>query len=414
MTDCQAETELGPLATARGGFAAAAPPWWSLLPRRWAGRLAAGELTLQFPGGASVAIAGREPGPRARMNIHRPALAWKLLSGGELGLARSHIDGDWDSPDLAALFDLGVANQAALDRELNKPPAGMLARLRHRRRANTRAGSRRNIAFHYDLGNPFYAAWLDASMTYSAALYERPDLSLHDAQLAKYDRIIGKLGLRPGDHVLEIGCGWGGFAERAAATVGCTVTGLTLSQEQARFARERAENAGLADRIRIRLEDYRDCVGQFDHIVSIEMFEAVGEENWPVYFSALRRLLKPGGRAMLQIITIDDACFDAYRRRADFIQTYVFPGGMLPSPTKLSLHAAEAGFGVADTLWFGRDYERTLNEWQRAFDAAWPRIAIQGFDERFARLWRYYLQYCAAGFRSGRIDVGHFLLAPKS
>lgn len=387
-------------------------PLWARLLCGWGDRIAAGQLTIRFPNGDTHFAQGALPGPSASLNVRSAKLVWKLASGGSLGFARAYLDGDWDTPDLGAVLQLGVANQAALGTVLDAPgPARLVAFLRHRLRANTRAGSRRNIAFHYDLGNDFYRHWLDETMTYSSALFLSEDQSLADAQRAKYARIVEALDLGPDDHVLEIGCGWGGFAEYAVAETGCRVTGLTLSREQAEFARERLAQAGLAVKVEIRLQDYRDCAGRFDKIVSIEMFEAVGEENWPTYFDALRALLKPGGRAMVQAITIADEHFVHYRRNADFIQTYIFPGGMLPSPRAFTSVATERGLAVLDRKFFGTDYDKTLLAWDRAFVSAWHRIEPLGFDARFKRMWRYYLHYCATGFHSGRIDVAQFLLA---
>lgn len=386
-------------------------PLWSRVLRGWADRIVAGELTIHFPDGASHRVRGLRPGPAATLHVRRGRLLWRIASGGDLGLARGYIDGDWDTADLGALLELGLLNEQALRSVLHAPGLGrILAYLRHRLRANTRAGSRRNIAFHYDLGNDFYRQWLDETMTYSSAIFTGPEQSLADAQREKYARVVRELALGESDHVLEIGCGWGGFAEFAARETGCRITCLTLSKEQAAFARERIAAAGLADRVEIRLEDYRDCAGQFDKIVSIEMFEAVGEENWPVYFDALRSLLKPGGRAMLQVITIAEAGFEHYRRNADFIQTYIFPGGMLPSRTAFAAGVSAAKLDLVASEFFGRDYEKTLLIWDQAFSAAWHRIEAQGFDAPFKRMWRYYLQYCAVGFRHGKIDVGQFLL----
>lgn len=387
-------------------------PLWSHLLCRWADRIAVGHLTLEFPDGRRHHVRSALPGPSASLRIRRPAsLVRKLATGGGLGLARGYVDGDWDTADLGALLKFGHANEAALAPVLQAPRlAKALAYLRHRTRSNTRGGSRRNIAFHYDLGNDFYRQWLDETMTYSAGLFSSADQSLAGAQRAKYARIVDELGIGPDDQVLEIGCGWGGFADYAAREIGCRVTALTLSREQAEFARDRLAAAGLSDRVEIRLQDYRDCPGEFDKVVSIEMFEAVGEENWPVYFDVVRERLKPGGRAMIQVITIADAHFAHYRRNADFIQTYIFPGGMLPSYGAFAAVAADSGLTIRDSHFFGADYERTLLHWDRSFAAAWHRIENLGFDARFKRMWRYYLHYCAVGFRTGRIDVGQFHL----
>lgn len=388
-------------------------PLWARPLCIWADRIVAGQLTIRFPNGSAHFAQGSLVGPSASLKVRSGKLVWKLASGGSLGLARAYLDGDWDTADLGVLLQLGVTNEAALGAVLDAPaPARLLSFLRHRLRANTRAGSRRNIAFHYDLGNDFYRHWLDETMTYSSAMFLQDDQSLADAQRAKYARIVAALDLGPHDHVLEIGCGWGGFVEYAARETGCRVTGLTLSREQAKFARERLAQAGLADKVEIKIEDYRDCAGRFDKIVSIEMFEAVGEENWPIYFDALRALLKPGGRAMIQVITIADEHFAHYRRDADFIQTYIFPGGMLPSPAVFTSVARDRGLAVLDQKLFGADYDKTLLAWDRAFVAAWRNIEPLGFDARFKRMWRYYFHYCAIGFRSGRIDVCQFLLAP--
>ncbi|GAK70360.1 cyclopropane-fatty-acyl-phospholipid synthase [Agrobacterium rubi TR3 = NBRC 13261] len=387
-----------------------APLWQRMICRR-VSNMTYGRLTLVFPGGCEYVVSGPEPGPHGVISLNRGRVVRRLVMGGSLGFAQSYMDGDWDSPDLVSLLELAIANEKNWQ-AVSEPSrlVSAFALLRHRLRRNSKAGSRRNIAFHYDLGNRFYSAWLDETMTYSSALFEKPGLSLAEAQNAKYDRIVEQLNIGPDDHVLEVGCGWGGFAEYAIAKTGCRVTGLTLSTEQADFARARLAKAGLAERADIRLEDYRDCQGQYSKIVSIEMFEAVGEENWSTYFRRLRELLAPGGEAMVQVITIDESRFDEYSRNADFIQTYIFPGGMLPSITKFRDAATREGFANTDMLRFGKDYDRTLMLWDRAFLANWHRIEPLGFDERFRRMWRYYLHYCSAGFRAGTIDVVQFKL----
>ncbi|MBZ8131921.1 cyclopropane-fatty-acyl-phospholipid synthase family protein [Afifella sp. IM 167] len=385
-------------------------PAWQPLARLIASGIAKGELAVHFPDGRIFRSCGREAGPSAAIHIHSGRLVARLIAGGGMGLAESYIAGEWSSPDLPAFLEFAMVNEpeggAALALARLKEGAD---RLRHARRANTRAGSRRNIAAHYDLGNEFYAAWLDPSMTYSAALFTQPDMSLQAAQTAKYARIAEMLELKAGESVLEIGCGWGGFAEYAAG-IGCHVTGLTLSARQAEYARTRLGDAGLAERAEIRLEDYRDAGGHYDKIVSIEMFEAVGEAHWPDYFAVLDRRLKAGGRALIQTITLDHGRFERYRRRADFIQRYVFPGGMLPSREAFEAKARATGFFLADAFFFGHDYAETLMRWEKAFLARWPEIEKLGFDARFRRLWRYYLNYCATGFSSGRVDVGQFVL----
>lgn len=393
------------------GFSGFSLPSWQKLLLRWGGRITSGRLRLVLPDEREFTFEGDRAGPSATLRLHNARPVRRLLWGGGLGFARSYMDGDWDSPDLATFLELALANEERLA-TIDKPSAILraIANLRHRLRNNSLAGSRRNIAFHYDLGNDFYRAWLDQTMTYSSALFASADDRLEDAQNAKYDRIITELGIGPDDHVLEIGCGWGGFAEYAIAKTGCRVTGLTLSREQAAYARERLIRAGLAAHADIRLEDYRDCQGTFSKIVSIEMFEAVGEENWPTYFRRVKELLSPGGKAMIQVITIGEERFAHYRANAEFIQTYIFPGGMLPSVTAFEQGAQKEGLSVSSRFRFGRDYERTLLAWDRAFTANWASIQPLGFDDRFYRMWRYYLHYCAAGFRRGRLDVVQFEL----
>ncbi|WP_128291356.1 SAM-dependent methyltransferase [Afifella aestuarii] len=385
---------------------------WSRLARQIVDRIAVGELTLHFPDGSQMTAAGAAAGPHAVMHIHRGRFFLRLLNSGAIGLAEGYIAEDWSSPDLEAVLELALLNEPAVgDAVALNRLQGAWERLRHLGRANTRRGSRRNIAAHYDLGNEFYRRWLDETMTYSAALFARSDVDLAEAQRAKYRRIIDILKLKPGERVLEIGCGWGGFAEIAAKEADCHVTGLTLSREQAAFARERLAGAGLGEKTEIRLEDYRDTAGSYDKIVSIEMFEAVGEANWATFFNVVHRRLKENGRALIQVITMDEGRFQHYRKNVDFIQRYVFPGGMLPPRSAFESHAREAGFEVGDAFFFGRDYAETLRRWEKAFLAHWPAVSELGFDERFRRLWRYYLTYCAVGFKRGRVDVGQFLLA---
>jgi cyclopropane-fatty-acyl-phospholipid synthase len=283
-----------------------------------------------------------------------------------------------------------------------------LDRLRHRLRPNSRRGSRHNIAAHYDISNAFYGCWLDGAMTYSSALFRDGGETLEAAQLAKYHNLAHLLGLKPGQHVLEIGCGWGAFAIIAAKDYGCRVTAVTLSREQQAFAVQRVRAEGLESRVEVRLQDYRDVDGVFDRIASIEMFEAVGEAFWPAYWGVVRQRLKPGGVAALQVITIADDRFARYRRGADFIQCHVFPGGMLPSPSALRAEIAAAGLTLTDEERFGASYARTLEIWRQRFEAAWPEIRAHGFDERFRRLWLYYLAYCEAGFRTAAIDVAQY------
>ena len=385
------------------------PGAWAL--RRLLRHLHCGTLTIVLPDGRQVTRRGPAPGPDAVMHLHRWRTWARLLVNGDMGFAEAYMDDDWSSPDLAALIELAARNQAAIPGADGAIwPVRMLYRWAHRARDNTRANSRRNIAEHYDLGNDFYARWLDAGMSYSSALYRDPGQSLEDAQAAKQDRVLELLDAQQGHRVLEIGCGWGGLAERLAAA-GCELTAVTLSQAQHGFARERLEQAGLAERADIRLQDYRDIRGGYDRIVSIEMLEAVGEAWWSAWFEQLRSLLRPGGVIVFQTITIDDARFAAYRRSADFIQRYIFPGGMLPSPAALRAEIAAAGFAVEHLHTFGDSYARTLRDWQRRFQAAWPEIAASGFPARFKRMWEYYLCYCEGGFRARSVDVGLWRLA---
>ncbi|WP_242222557.1 SAM-dependent methyltransferase [Shinella zoogloeoides] len=369
--------------------------------------LEAGTLAMTIPGGQTFVIAGSAPGPHAAVTLHNWNLMHRAVSGGTIGVAETYMDGDWESPDAGAFLELVLINTKVV-RDYTNGPRGLfllLEKFRHWLNANTRRGSQRNIAAHYDLGNAFYSQWLDPTMTYSSALYSRGANDLTSAQLAKYRALAEATGIGPGDHVLEIGCGWGGFAEFAAGEIGCKVTGLTISREQLAFARERMAKAGLADRVELKFQDYRDETGTYDRIVSIEMFEAVGEKYWPAYFSKLHECLKPGGRAGLQIITILQEAYAEYRANPDFIQKYVFPGGMLPTREHLSSLGRQFGLSTASDIGFGHDYARTLAEWRDRFRAAWERIVPLGFDERFRKLWEFYFYYCEAGFRAQNIDV---------
>jgi len=392
------------------------------------GRLSHGELAMRLPDG-SVRRFGTGS-PRAAIRLENWRVFDAALARGDVGFAETWIEGSWHTDDLAGLLSLLVANRAALDRAVY---GGLLGRivghLRHLLNRNSRAGSRRNIHAHYDLGNIFYRLWLDQSMTYSSAIFDDaaspgaaavprsedidgPQDPLLRAQHAKYDRILDRLGLAPGATVLEIGCGWGGFAERALAR-GLRPTGLTISAEQHTWARERLAGPGGEPRAEIVLRDYRDEQGRYDGIASIEMFEAVGEAYWPAYFETLKRCLKPGGRAVVQTITIDEALFERYRRGTDFIQQYVFPGGMLPSPSRFRALAREHGLEVTDAFAFGGDYARTLRMWRERFMARLPEVRAQGFDERFVRTWEFYLAYCEAAFAHGNTDVFQFTMEAR-
>jgi cyclopropane-fatty-acyl-phospholipid synthase len=389
-----------------GGQRAALKPFRHLFDR-----ILRGHLRIRI-GEHSHDMHGAEAGPSGEIRLLKPvSFARRIALRGHVGLGESYMAGDWDTPDLTALLHCFAANQHALVEVYDGSLLHRLASLfRHRRRANTRAGSRRNIEAHYDLGNDFYRLWLDASMTYSSAIYEREADTLEQAQANKYIRLLERLDAEPGQHVLEVGCGWGSFA-RTAATAGLKVTGLTLSREQLAWAEAAVAGTPLAERLTFRLQDYRDVTERFDHIVSIEMFEAVGEAYWPAYMAMLKRCLNPGGRAALQIITIADSEFDGYKASPDFIQRYIFPGGMLPTVGRFDDAAAEAGLRVVERSFHGLDYARTLAEWRERFDAELPAVRALGYDERFIRMWRYYLCYCEAGFRDERIDVMQVALA---
>lgn len=346
------------------------------------------------------------------MIIRDLAFARRLAQGGEIGIAEAFLGGEWESPDLTRFLQLFCVNQHVITRLLEgKPLVRWFQMARHWLNRNTRSGSRRNIHAHYDLGNSFYSAWLDKTMTYSSALFTGQTADLAAAQTEKYGALARQIGLAPDHHILEIGCGWGGFADFAGREIGCRVTGLTISKEQYEFAKQRIQAAGLNDRVDIKLLDYRDQTGTFDRIASIEMFEAVGEEYWPTYFRQLRDRLTPDGVAGLQVITIQDALFKNYRSELDFIRRYVFPGGMLPTPTIMRDMGARYGLNLSAERAFGLDYATTLSHWRDRFRSAWPQLMPLGFDEQFRRLWEYYLSYCEAGFRSGTIDVRQMIFA---
>ncbi|MGH6963215.1 MAG: class I SAM-dependent methyltransferase [Phenylobacterium sp.] len=365
-----------------------------------------GSVAFVLPSGRELIISGREAGPHARLIVHDFRFMRRVLATGDIGFAEGYMAGEWDTPDLSTLLGVFAANWGKLRRvTMGNPLAWTFNRIRHALRGNTRLGARKNIHAHYDLGNAFYARWLDRTMTYSSARFDRPGQPLDQAQTAKYRKLAEGMGLKSGQTVLEIGCGWGGFAEFAAREVGAKVTGITISEEQFKFAKERMFREGLNERADIRFVDYRDVEGQFDRVASIEMFEAVGERYWPAYFGKINETLTPGGRAGLQIITIRDEDFANYRIRADFIQKYIFPGGMLPSEARLKAVTAKAGLAWTGIARFGQDYADTLAVWHRSFDAAWNEIRPLGFDERFRKLWKFYLSYCEAGFRTERTNV---------
>lgn len=388
--------------------------WRAWLLHSWFGSLKFGHILVTLPSGHRVEFNGEKEGPKANLKIDNFRLVNKLIASGDLGLAESYIAGEWSTSNLAGLLRLGLKNWEVLEGAVEKSRLlGILDRFRHAYRANTKRGSRRNIAAHYDLGNEFYSAWLDPTMTYSSGLFETMNEPLEDAQRQKYFRLAQQLNLQPEDRVLEIGCGWGGFAEIAVKEFGCRVVALTLSEEQARFARDRFSVTGLDSRVEIRLQDYRDVDGQFDKIVSIEMFEAVGEKYWPVYFDKIFSLLSSGGLAALQIITMEESRFKTYRRNPDFIQRYIFPGGMLPSFEALQETIENAGLKITNHFAFGASYAETLRRWDTEFQANWAKIEKMNFDARFFRMWRYYLCYCQVGFEMGQIDVSQLTITHK-
>ena len=371
-----------------------------------------GSITFTLPSGHEIPIRGAEPGPNARVFIRDLRCLRRVMTAADIGFAEGYLAGEWDTPDLISVLESvslnfdrlsQLANGAAWKRVVNY--------VVHLLRVNTPAGARRNIHAHYDLGNAFYARWLDSGMTYSAAWFGADDETLEQAHRNKYVALATRMDLKPGHRVLELGCGWGGFAEFAALELDVHVTAVTISRAQYEFAKRRLFEAGLADRVDVRLADYRDIEGDFDRVASIEMFEAVGERYWPAYFESIRARLKPGGLAGLQVITIRDELFEHYRGRADFIQKYVFPGGMLPSEARLREETERAGLDWRGAVRFGEHYAHTLHLWRERFEAQRTQIASLGFDERFYRLWRFYLSYCEAGFRTGRTNVVQLVLA---
>jgi cyclopropane-fatty-acyl-phospholipid synthase len=374
--------------------------------------LQVGLLEATLPDGQTIRLGGHHPGPSVRLTLHNWRPVRRLVTGGTTAWSRSYIDGDWDSPHLAELAELFTLNRAQIGAATRaKWWVRMLNSLMHNLRANTKKGSQENISFHYDLGNDFYKEWLDPSMTYSSALFAPGDNSLEAAQNRKYRRLLDLIDAKPGERVLEIGCGWGGFAEIAARERGLYVHGITLSKEQLDYARARIAKAGLADQVTFELRDYRDIQGSYDHVASIEMFEAVGERYWRTFMDKVASVLKPGGRAALQVITIDEALFEEYRSEPDFIQSYIFPGGMLPSVERLEAVSKAANLVWARCDAFGQHYADTLRQWLERFEEAFAQGAfVPSFDEHFKRIWRYYLTYCEGGFRGKAIDVQQVLL----
>lgn len=409
MKGDSAAVTASPASGAGRAAAQGAQPW---LIRRVLAQIVCGRLTVILPSGRTITHLGPQPGPHGIMELHNGRAFRRVLSRGDVGFAEGYIAGDWTSPDLTALIAMAAQNVARLDRILEGfAPIRLWRCLSHALRRNSARGSRRNIMFHYDLGNAFYRLWLDESMTYSSACGIAPGQSLEAAQREKLARVTDLLRLDAGTQVLEIGCGWGALASRIGS-LGARVKGLTLSPEQLAWARSHVAQTGLADAVQLHLQDYRDETGQYDRIVSIEMLEAVGEAYWPVYFEKLATCVKPEGRIVLQAITIREDRFASYKRNPDFIQRYIFPGGMLPTVTMLKEQADAAGLRVTGEDRFATGYADTLAAWRDRFEAAWPQIATLGFATEFRRLWTYYLSYCEAGFRSGTIDVGLYVLEP--
>lgn len=382
---------------------------WAFLLRRMVGAFEYGTLTVELPSASQLVFTGQRPGRNAHISIRRWRAIVRLAFSGDIGFAESLADGDCASEDLKTLLLWAIQNTDASNIIGHGMAAShVLARLRHGSRTNRKANSRRNIKAHYDLGNAFYAAWLDTGMHYSSGIYENPDSTLGEAQRAKIIRVCELLDARSGNSVLEIGCGWGGLAKHLVMHNKCHFTGITLSKRQLAYAADQLR--AFDEYADFRLQDYRDVEGRFERIVSIEMLEAVGETYWPVYFRKLRALLAEQGTAVLQVITIDEKRYEGYRRRPDFIQLNIFPGGMLPTKSIIAEQAQSAGLEFSRSECFGASYARTLADWRRNFEAAWPKIAKLGFDERFRRLWTYYFVYCEAGFEAGWLDVGLYQL----
>ena len=370
-----------------------------------------GQLKIILPSGTAIEVVGPQPGPHATITIRRWSMLRRVLAAGDIGFAEGYLQADWTTPDLTAVIRLAAQNSKALAPAINgNLMMRMVNRVGHLLKANTRHGSRRNIEAHYDLGNDFYETWLDASMLYSSAIFDSKTQTLEAAQRLKLDRIRERLELRGGETVLEIGCGWGALAVHLAETSDARVTGITLSPSQLSWAKRVSEASTKAAQIDLRLQDYRDIEGGFDRIVSIEMFEAVGEAYWSSYFATLKRALNPGGIAVLQIISIAEDRYETYRTGTDFIQKYVFPGGFLPSNTALNKVVTQEGLEISKVAHFGQSYAETLREWRARFHGQWSVISTLGFDDHFRRLWHYYLCYCEAGFEERSIDVGLYTI----
>ena len=365
-----------------------------------------GRVDFVLPDGRRFRAEAEEAGYVAELVVHNEDLFARLIREGDLGFSEAYMDGWWSTPDLMAFMDLVSDDAEAIYDGF--PGQGLLRtyeKLRFWWQSNSKKQARKNISYHYDLGNDFYGLWLDDTMTYSSAKFETGQEDLEKAQTQKYASMVDEMGVKEGDHVLEIGCGWGGFAEYAAGERGLHVTGLTISQEQFNYATDRIEKAGLSDRVTFKMQDYREEQGQYDGIASIEMFEAVGEKYWPVYFETVKKCLKPGACGTFQIILVQDERWHVYKRGVDFIQKYIFPGGMLPAPTILREQITNAGLQVSQSIEFGQSYSDTLRRWHDTFNEKWDEIAPMGFDDRFRRMWNFYLASCAGAFRGGICDV---------
>ncbi len=374
-------------------------------------KLETGALEFRLPDGRIFRADSGRAGPEGRVDVSDARVFGRLVRDADIGFAEAYMEGWWDTPDLQALMDVALLNNERVSQPFTGARiAQMIERIRHWMNRNSKAGSKRNIAAHYDLGNEFYRRWLDRTMTYSSALFRGSQETLEAGQINKYAAICDAIAAPQDGHVLEIGCGWGGFAEYAAKERGLRVTGLTISKEQHDFARRRIHEAGLSDRVEIALRDYRDEAGRYDGVASIEMFEAVGEKYWPIYFDTVRERLNPGSNATLQVITISDGLFGRYRKGVDFIQKHIFPGGMLPSPGALREQARRAGLDLVGSIEFGQSYSDTLRRWRDSFNAQWDEIAPLGFDERFNRMWNFYLAGCAACFEARTTDVTQITL----
>ncbi len=392
---------------------AKAPHWFRLLIPVL-NNLEVGVFRIRTADGSLFVFEGKKPGVTGEMIVRNDQAFRRIIREGQIGFAEAYMDGWWDTPDLQNLLDMIVQNTNAIRPKIKATWLVELGnRVRHWFRSNTKRQAKKNISYHYDLGNDFYSLWLDETMTYSSALFQGNE-PLSEAQHRKYESMFNQTGASNGAHLLEIGCGWGGFAEYAAKERDAHVTGLTISREQHDFAKERMFRQGLNEKVDIVLRDYRDERGTYDGIASIEMFEAVGENNWPVYFETVRDRLNDGARATIQTITIADKHFGGYRRKVDFIQKYIFPGGMLPSKGALDRVTEEAGLAITNQIAFGESYSRTLREWYHNFNDKWDEIAKMGFDDRFRRMWNFYLTACAANFHHGTTDVVQMTVARRS